>query len=34
MFEKSATRQMVEPYDWNKIAAGVIEVLEMGNSSR
>ena len=34
LLQECATRQMVEPYDWNKVAPGVIEMLEMRNNSR
>lgn len=32
--QKSSTRLMVEPYDWKKVASGVIEMIEAGNSPR
>jgi glycosyltransferase involved in cell wall biosynthesis len=32
--QKSSTRLMVEPYDWKKVAAGVIEAIEAENNPR
>ena len=32
--QKCSTRLMVEPYDWKKVAAGVIEAIEAENSPR
>jgi glycosyltransferase involved in cell wall biosynthesis len=32
--QKSSTRQMVEPYDWKKVAPSVIEMIQVRSSSR